>query len=122
MPAQIVIAHDDPALRDGIAEALSAAGHAVATFAGSMDALVALESAQAVELLITRVQFPAGQPNGVSLAQMARLRHSGLRVLFVAHPQTEPHTEGLGAFVPKCAPVVDIAARAEALLASKQRP
>jgi len=86
-----------------------------------MDALVALESAPAVELLITRVQFPAGQPNGVSLAQVARLRHSGLKVLFVAHPQTEPHTERLGEFMPKCVTVVDIAVRAEALLASKPR-
>jgi hypothetical protein len=38
----------------------------------------------------------AGQPNGVSLALMARTKKPRVKVLFVALPETQEHTAGVG--------------------------
>jgi DNA-binding NtrC family response regulator len=96
MPARIVVAHDDAEFVGNTVVALQDAGYDVAVFADSMSALAALEAAQRVEVLITRVLFPAGQPNGVSLGLMARFKRPRIKVLFVALPETLEHTEGVG--------------------------
>jgi DNA-binding NtrC family response regulator len=100
MPARIVVVHDDPEFVENTRAALLAAGHDVRTFSDTMSALKALEAAQRLEVLITRVIFPAGQQNGVSLALMARRMRPGVKILFVALPETELHTEGVGEFLP----------------------
>lgn len=99
MPARIVVVHDDPGFIEDAAAALWAAGYDVAAFSDSMTALLALEAAQSVELLITHVTFPSG-PNGVSLALVAKNRRPGLRVLFTAQPESQPYTVGVGEFLP----------------------
>ncbi len=94
--------------------ALEAAGHDVKAFSDSMSAIDALEAAERTELLITRVAFPVGKPNGVSLARMARVKKPGVRVLFAARDENRQHTEGLGEFlaVPVTGPeIVATAAR-----------
>jgi hypothetical protein len=75
-----------------------------------MSALDALEEAQRVEVLITRVLFPTGQPNGVALARMARLKRPRIKIIFAALPETREHTEGLGEFLPAPADPVEVAA------------
>ena len=65
-----------------------------------MSALFALEMAQRVEVLITCVLFPEGQPNGVALGLMARTKRPGIKVLFVERPDTQVHTDGVGEFLP----------------------
>jgi DNA-binding NtrC family response regulator len=110
MPARIVVVHDDPEFIDGTMAALVAAGHDVRAFTDTMSALKALERAQRVEVLVTRVVFPPGQPNGVSLALMAKLKRPGMKVLFAAQHETREHTEGLGEFLPAPADPVEIAA------------
>ena len=77
MPARIVLAHDDPEFVHNTVTALRGASYDVVAFADSMSALVGLEAAQRVEVLITRVLFPEGQPNCVSLGLMARLKRRG---------------------------------------------
>ncbi len=99
MPAPIVVAHDDAETLLDIASALRDAGYEVAHFTSSMEALDALEKAVTVRLLITRFTFPAGQPNGVSLAQMTRYRRQGVKVLFVGDPRNAEHAEGVGEFL-----------------------
>ena len=96
MSARIVLAHDDPEFVHNTVPALRAAGYDVIAFADSMSGLTALEAAHRVEVLITRVLFPEGQPNGVSLGLMARLKRPGLKVLYVARPGYQEHTEGVG--------------------------
>ena len=76
-----------------------APGYDVVSFMDSMAALDALETAPIVEVLITRVLLPEGQPNGVSLGLMARLKRPDVKVLFVARPDMEKHTEGVGEFL-----------------------
>ena len=44
--------------------------------------------------------FAEGQPNGVALGLMARSKRPGIKVLFVARPDTQEHTEGVGEFLP----------------------
>ena len=77
MPARIVVVHDDQEFIDGTMAALVAAGHDVRAFTDTMSALKALERAQRVEVLVTPVVFPPGQPNGVSLALIARTQEAG---------------------------------------------
>jgi CheY-like chemotaxis protein len=116
MPARIVVVHDDPGFIDLTVAALIAAGHDVVAFTSSMTAIDALEAAQQIEVLVTRVTFPSGQPNGVSLALMARTKKKGVKILFVALPEAEEHTEGIGEFLPLHAAPDDIVTRVDAML------
>jgi DNA-binding NtrC family response regulator len=100
MPARIVIVHSEEEFLGQLSVALKEAGHEVAAFVDSMAALAALDHARTVEILITRAEFPAGQPNGVALALMARTKRPGIQVIFVALPQHAGVAEGLGAFLP----------------------
>jgi DNA-binding NtrC family response regulator len=99
MPGRIVVAHDEPRFRQRLAGWLMAAGHEVQVCAASMDALDILERPGRIDVLITRVAFPAGQPNGISLARMARLKRSGIEVIFAGRAENGRHTDGLGAFL-----------------------
>jgi DNA-binding NtrC family response regulator len=110
MPARIVVVHDDPEFIENTVTALLSDGHEVRAFTDPMSALDALEEAQRVEVLITRVLFPPGQPNGVALARMARLKRPGVKIIFAALPETREHTEGLGEFLPAPADPMEIAA------------
>lgn len=96
MPASIVVVHDDPAFLDDTVRALRGGGYDVAGFLQSMAALDALETAERVEVLVTRVTFPHGTPHGVALARMARRRRPCIKVLFIIRPEWVSHTEGLG--------------------------
>jgi hypothetical protein len=55
----------------------------------------ALDEAHCVELLITRVDFSPGKPNGISLARMARYKRPTIQVVFTALPEFAEYTDGL---------------------------
>jgi DNA-binding NtrC family response regulator len=118
MPARIVIVHDEPDFADSLTAALRSAGHDVATFTDPTAGLDALDEARRVEVLITRVAFTPGKPNGVSLARMARYKRPGIRVLFSALPELEKHTERLGEFMPMPVSVPDVMQAVVRLLGS----
>ena len=99
MPARIVLVHDDPEFSEPVLAKLRAAGYDVVAFSNSMAAIAVLEHPRLIELLITRVRFPAGTPNGAALARMARLKRPGIKVLFTSFPEVQQHTEGLGEFL-----------------------
>jgi len=82
MLMNIIMVHDDHKFIEEAARALGLAGHNVVTFGDPMEALTALENDR-FEILITRVRFPPGRPNGVALAQMALLKRP-------AHCTNEP--------------------------------
>ena len=96
MPARVVLVHSDPEFARDAEQALRAAGHDVIAFSESLPALNALEKAQRVDLLITRFRFSPGNPNGLSLALMARSRRPGVKVVFTARPNDQHHAEGIG--------------------------
>jgi DNA-binding NtrC family response regulator len=117
MPARIVVVHDDPEFRETATTALEAAGHEVRAFSDSMSAIEAFEAVESVELLITRTVFPAGTPNGVSLARMARMKKPKLRVLFAARDENRAHTEGVGEFLAVPVTGAKVVAAVERMLA-----
>jgi CheY-like chemotaxis protein len=112
MPASIVIVHDHLLFLERAASTLRAAGHDVAVFADPMLALDAIEAAERLQLLITRLTFPKGKPNGISLALMARNKRPGVKVIFAARKGQEMHTAGIGELVPH---PVDLSKLAEAV-------
>jgi DNA-binding NtrC family response regulator len=100
MTARIVIVHDDSDLTQQVVSALRDTGHDVAAFIDPLVALGALDDAERVEVLVTRVTFPKGRSNGVSLAMMARVRRPGVKVLFAEFEEDREHVDGLGEFLP----------------------
>ena len=100
MPARVVVVHDEPKFSKQTVDALRLVGYEVAAFTDPMAALDALENAQRVEVLITRVRFPPRKPNGIALALMARHKRPGIKVLFTARPEFAEHAEGVGEFMP----------------------
>jgi DNA-binding NtrC family response regulator len=116
MPAQIVLVHDVEDFATEAATGLRKLGYEVAVFTDPNAALDALEAAETVELLITRVNFPAGKPNGVSLALMTRARRPNIRVVFAAVAETEPYTEGIGEFLAMPVHIPDLVATVLRLL------
>jgi hypothetical protein len=116
MPAETVLVHDaeDFATEAATAPWRGLRGRCVHRSArGTLDAL---EAAERAEVLITRVNFPAGRPNGVSLALMTRTRRPDIRIVFAAVAETEPYTEGIGEFLPMPVHIPDLVATVLRLL------
>ena len=85
-------------------------------FIEPMEALDALEKAERVEMLITRVKFAPGKINGVALALMARAKRPGIQVIFTALAEFEHLAAGLGEFMAAPVNVPDVVAVVERLL------
>jgi DNA-binding NtrC family response regulator len=96
MSAQVVLVHSDPQFVRACEAALRSAGHHVEVFSDSMSALNRLEQPDHVDVLVTRIRFPLGQPNGVALANMARVKKPGIRIILTSVPELADHAEGLG--------------------------
>ena len=122
MPARIVVVHDDVVLLEAIEAALRAEGHDVAGFNNSLLAWDALTAGNRAEVLVTRIRFPPGQPHGVALSRHARAHRPAVRVLFVALPELQFHTEGLGAFLAVPVSPADIVTAVSRLLAITDPP
>jgi DNA-binding NtrC family response regulator len=118
MPARVVVVHDEPGFAGQLTDALRLAGHDVAVFVDPMFALDALDAAERIEILITRIGFPPGKPNGIALARMARAKRPGVRVVFTARPEFAALAEGLGEFVPTPVNIADVVATVARLLAA----
>jgi DNA-binding NtrC family response regulator len=122
MPARIVLVHTDKNFLEEVAAAFAEIGHVVAAFERSMSALSALEAAQIADVLITRLTFPPGNPNGVSLARMARLRRPGIKVLFAGREQMREYTDGVGEFLPSPINIPELVAVVARLLPESNQP
>jgi DNA-binding NtrC family response regulator len=100
MPGSVVIVHDEHSFLLESAVALGDAGHSLATFTDPMAALKAVEEIKPPDILITRVTFPEGSPNGIALARMLRLKCPNLKVIFAARAQWEEYTQAVGELLP----------------------
>lgn len=115
--ARIVIVHDDPVLRQAIQRNLF--DQDVSWFGDSMSAWSALDQAEPIQLLVTRLVFPESAPHGVALARKARAHQPALKILFVAsvaERHLRDETEGLGHFIEAAAGVLEIVDAARRLL------
>jgi len=117
MPAHVVVVLRDPMLAGKTAEALSRAGYSAMAMTNATSALLALEAAKSVELLITSANFPGSQPNGLALARLTRTKRPKLKVIFANGPEVKPHLEKDGLFIPTpTTPEVLVAAAENVLL------
>ena len=105
-----------------IEAALRAEGHDVVGFSTSFLAWDALAGGNRVEVLVTRIRFPPGQPHGIALSHRARTGRPSVRVLFTALPELRIHTEGLGTFLALPVSPADIVAAVSRLLAIPDPP
>lgn len=101
MPAPIVLVHDEPAVAAELAAALMHAGYEVATFKDALEAMVALDAPDRIQLLITRAAFADGRSNGFALARMLRLRRPAAKILFMARPEYETEAAEIGMVAPR---------------------
>ncbi|HET8637343.1 MAG TPA: response regulator [Acidobacteriaceae bacterium] len=96
MGPRIIVVHYDPEFLVGAAQMLQQAGFEVAAFENSLAAWDAVKQ-PGLEMLITKVRVPDGQPNGVALAQMALQYQRALKVIFLSSdPRDSDFTNGLG--------------------------
>jgi PAS domain S-box-containing protein len=79
----ILLAEDDPLLRETVTLALENQGYAVIGAADGDTALALLRQGGKVDLLFTDVMMPGGL-NGVALAQAARALRPSLKILFAS--------------------------------------
>lgn len=98
MPARIIVIHNDSAFVEHALATLRDAGYGVTLYASPLAGLGALESTDNVGLLITQMEFGRGQPSGVSIARMIRIKRH-IKIIFVAPVQYARHSEDLGAFL-----------------------
>ena len=108
MPAHVVLVHDEEAFSADLGRALAESGYQVLAFPDPLVALQALETAERLELLITRIEFPKGRSNGQALALMARKTRPDVKVLFVCSPEFNRYGEGLGEVLLAPATVSDV--------------
>ena len=80
--------------------ALRAAGCAVVSYSDSMIALNDIESCDHIDVMVTRVTFSPGKPNGISLTLVLRTQYPALKVMFVAQAEHEKHIDGIGELIP----------------------
>ena len=77
MPAPVLVVHDEQDIRELAVSALRAAFLEVVGFDDPIPALDAIETDSRVRVLVTRVVFGPGKPNGVALARMVRTQAAG---------------------------------------------
>jgi hypothetical protein len=70
-------------------------------------------------MLITRLQFPPGQPNGVALGRMARVKRPGVNVLFVGQQESREHADGVGEFLAAPVTAADVVSMVGTILAEQ---
>ena len=81
--ASILLIEDDIELASALSESLTLAGHQVTTALDGWSALRTLDIDMQIDLLLTDLVMPAGQPHGLALARMARHKRPGLAVIFM---------------------------------------
>ena len=116
MPARVVVVLNEPQLGEEVADSLRKMGYETLAMPDSMVALDALESAALIELLVSSINFPAGKPNGISLALMARVRRPELNVIFLGSPDYAQCSAGLGEIIQTPASAPEIVQHATNLL------
>ena len=95
---------------------LTRAGYEVGRGFLETGGLAAIEADEQIETLITRRRLSAGMPHGVSLAQMACLKHRSMKILFIARPEMVEYAEGIGEVLVMPVPPADVVAKAREML------
>jgi DNA-binding NtrC family response regulator len=97
MHTHVVLVHSESVFLRACEFSLRRAGYVVEAFDNPLSALSRLERPDHVEVLVTRTQFPPGQPNGVALANMARMHKPSIKIVITSVPELARYAEDLGA-------------------------
>jgi len=80
----ILVVEDDQTFAFALDRCLREADFEVLRAADSLEALRHLESDHRLDLLLADIRMPAGQPHGIALSMMARVRRPRLPVIFMS--------------------------------------
>jgi CheY-like chemotaxis protein len=80
----ILVVEDDQTFAYALDRRLREADFEVIRAAGSLEALGHLESGHRLDLLLADIHMPVGQPHGIALSMMARVRRPRLPVIFMS--------------------------------------
>ena len=116
MPAHIAIVHDDPDFLDRIEAALSGAGDDVRTYCTALAAINAFDETDPIDVLITRMRFPPGESNGLSLALIARRQNPHIKIVFIAAAEFAEDVADLGTLLPTTVDIPEILDTIDSLL------
>jgi len=83
MSLRVLVVDDDEACRYLLERELKAAGHEPVLHHDWTGVIDLLEGSETIDALVTDLRLPAGTPNGVSLAQMAKKRRPELKIVFI---------------------------------------
>jgi CheY-like chemotaxis protein len=84
LPFHILAVDDDEASCYATSRALSNVGFVVTHTSDALKALQLLDTDGRFDLLLTDIKMP-GQPHGFALANMARLRRPGIKILYLTN-------------------------------------
>jgi DNA-binding NtrC family response regulator len=83
MSGKVIVVEDDAAFCYAVGKALEQAGFDVETHTGSTEAWPFVGATAKLDLLVTDLLFPKGQPSGVALARSALYHHPGLPIIYM---------------------------------------
>jgi CheY-like chemotaxis protein len=90
----VLVVEDDEAFAYVAAKIVERAGHRVITASGSLAALNVLDAGRWIDLILTDIRMPPGEPHGFALCKMARARRPHLPVIFMtAYPNLAEHAD-----------------------------
>jgi len=93
--ASILLIEDDVSSACALSRALTGAGHQLVTALSGYSALITLDSDVRIDLLLTNIIMPAGEPHGLALARMARQKRRDLAVIFMTrHRDLREYVDG----------------------------
>jgi CheY-like chemotaxis protein len=79
----ILVVEDDEALAYTLAREFQRAGYKAMGVSSSMMALKVLDRDSEIDLVLADLVMPKGQPNGLALGRMARMRRHGIKLVFI---------------------------------------
>src|SRR3569832_1565378 len=80
----VLVVEDDEPLAYALAKQLETAGNGVRTVTSRMAALDVLDSNADIDLVLSDLVMPPGQPSGLALGRMARMKRQGSKVVFMS--------------------------------------
>ncbi len=95
-PIKVLVIEDDELTRMALLDALTQEGMEVDALANAEDALVLIGAGQVPDVLVTDIDLGQGL-HGVDLADMARVRHPDVEVIFISGKPAEPGGRSLRA-------------------------
>ena len=120
--AHVHVVEDDPAYLYLVGHSLRNAGHQITYHTTSYSAWDAVAAGVPMDLLMTDLRFPNGEPNGLALAFHARSRHPEIAIILMTSDDDllDKMERELGAVFSKSMPLDALSAAVEERLKSRE--